>query len=194
MSKVKRMTESVAEECAAQIVNEAIAYNKIGIQLKNIWIGKILDHWILQENKQESLPESERVYYNLFQHGKVMDEVRNLNVDNGIGSLLDLLTKVDNSPVKKIITEKKEEEVKITGLALRAEWEKEFKDMTDKQKIDKCSAWLSCGCPKRAIPVFVFTHIKTLDEELKVKMRNAYKIGQEKVSHWSQGLVRNYSE
>ena len=194
MTVVKIMTEDVAEECAAQIVNEAIAYNKIGIQLKNIWIGKILDHWILQENKQESLPESERVYYNLFQHGKVMDEVRNLNIDNGIGSLLDLLTKVDNSPVKKIITEKKEEEVKITGLALRAEWEKEFGFMTDRQKIDKCSAWLSCGCPKRAIPSFVFNHVKTLDEELKTKMRNAYKIGQEKVSHWSQSLVRNYSE
>ncbi len=194
MSAVKRMTEDVAEECAAQIVNEAIAYNKIGIQLKNIWIGKILDHWILQENKQESLPEPERVYYNLFQHGKVMDEIRNLNIDNGIGSLLDFLTNVDNSPVKKTITEKKEDEVKITGLALRVEWEKEFKVMTDKQKIDKCSAWLSCGCPKRVIPVFIFTHVKTLDEELKAKMRNAYKIGQEKVSHWSQSLVRNYSE
>ena len=95
MSEVKRMTQEEAEEYAVQIVNEAIAFNKVGIQLKNIWIGKILDHWILKENRQESLPESDRVYYNLFQHSKVMNEIRNLNVDNGIGSLLDLLTNAD---------------------------------------------------------------------------------------------------
>ncbi len=68
MNKVKRMTQEEAEEYAVQIVHEAIAFNKIGIQLKNIWIGKILDHWILKENRQESLPVSERTYYNLYQH------------------------------------------------------------------------------------------------------------------------------
>ena len=110
MSEVKRMTQEEAEECALQIVNEAIAFNKVGIQLKNIWIGKFLDHLILKENRQESLPESDRVYYNLFQHSKVMNEIRNLNVDNGIGSLLDLLTKVDNSPIKRMRVEKPEKD------------------------------------------------------------------------------------
>jgi len=110
MSEVKRITQEEAEECAVQIVNEAIAFNKVGIQLKNIWIGKILDHWILKENRQESLPESDRVYYNLFQHSKVMNEIRNLNVDNGIGSLLDFLTNVDNSPIKRMSEKKPEKE------------------------------------------------------------------------------------
>ena len=119
MSEVKRMTQEEAEECAAQIVNEAIAFNKFGIQLKNIWIGKILDHLILKENRQESLHESDRVYYNLFQHSKVTDEIRNLNVGNGIGSLLDLLTNVDNSPVKRMSVmkpEKEENKIDFAGL------------------------------------------------------------------------------
>jgi len=110
MSEVKRMTQEGAEECAAQIVNEAIVFNKVGIQLKNIWIGKILDHLILKENRQESLPESDRVYYNLFQHSKVINEIRNLNVDNGIGSLLDLLSNLDNSPIKRTSEKKPEKE------------------------------------------------------------------------------------
>ena len=110
MSEVKRMTQEEAEECALQIVNEAIAFNKVGIQLKNIWIGKILDHLILKENRQESLPESDRVYNNIFQHSKVINEIRNLNVDNGIGSLLDLLTKVGNSPIKRMSKKKPETE------------------------------------------------------------------------------------
>ena len=110
MSEVKRMTQEEAEECALQIVNEAIAFNKVGIQLKNIWIGKILDHLILKENRQESLHESDRVYYNLFQHSKVINEIRNLNVDNGIGSLLDLLSNLDNSPIKRTSEKKPEKE------------------------------------------------------------------------------------
>ena len=119
MSEVKRMTKEEIEECAAQIVNEAIAFNKVGIQVKNIWIGKILDHLILKENRQESLHESDRVYYNLFQHRKVTDEIRNLNVGNGIGSLLDLLTNVDNSPIKRMSVmkpEKEENKIDFAGL------------------------------------------------------------------------------
>ena len=119
MSEVKRMTQEEAEECAAQIVNEAIAFNKVGIQVKNIWIGKILDHLILKENRQESLHESDRVYYNLFQHSKVTDEIRNLNVGNGIGSLLDLLTNVDNSQNKRMSVkkpEKDENKIDFAGL------------------------------------------------------------------------------
>ena len=119
MSEVKRMTQEEVEEYAAQIVNEAIAFNKVGIQLKNIWIGKILDQLILKENRQESLHESDRVYYNLFQHSKVTHEIRNLNVGNGIGSLLDLLTNVDNSPVKRMSVmkpEKEENKIDFAGL------------------------------------------------------------------------------
>ena len=193
MKEVALMTESIAEQCAAEIVEELIVYNKIKMNVKNLWIGKILDHWILQQNRQGSLPESERVFYNLFQHSKVMDAVRSLNTGNGIESLLSFLSHVDNSPIQKTLINKQEEEQKLSGAALRAEWEKEFNTMTTQQKMDKCSAWLTCGCPKASIPTFVFDHIKTLDDALKERMRGAYKVGQDKVSYWSKGLVGNYS-
>lgn len=117
----ERMDQATAEECAEQIVTEAIAYNKIGIQLKNIWIGKILDHWIVQESKQEQLPVDDRNYYNLFQHSKVMDEVKNLNMNNGIGSLLDFLSNVDNSRVERVVEKKLEQEMQVDFAGL---WDK----------------------------------------------------------------------
>lgn len=117
----QRMNQETAEECAAAIVNEAIAYNKIGIQLKNIWIGKILDHWIVQESQQEQLPVDDRNYYNLFQHSKVMNEVKNLNMNNGIGSLLDFLSNVDNSRVERVVEKKLEQEMQIDFAGL---WDK----------------------------------------------------------------------
>jgi len=117
----QRMDQATAEECAEQIVTEAIAYNKIGIQLKNIWIGKILDHWIIQESQQEQLPVDDRNYYNLFQHSKVMDEVKNLNMNNGIGSLLDFLSNVDNSRVERVVEKKLEEEMQVDFAGL---WDK----------------------------------------------------------------------
>jgi len=117
----QRMDQATAEECAEQIVTEAIAYNKIGIQLKNIWIGKILDHWIVQESQQEQLPVDDRNYYNLFQHSKVMDEVKNLNMNNGIGSLLDFLSNVDNSRVERVVEKKLEEEMQVDFAGL---WDK----------------------------------------------------------------------
>ena len=141
MNEFKRMTQEEAEEYAAQIVHEAIAFNRVSIQLKNIWIGKILDHWILKENTQESLPESDRVYYNLFQHSKVMNEIRNLNVDNGIGSLLDLLTNVDNSPIKRINKKKPEKEenrIDFAGL-----WDRS----SDKEKLTFFKRHDESQCP-----------------------------------------------
>jgi hypothetical protein len=117
----ERMDQETAEECAEQIVTEAIAYNKIGIQLKNIWIGKILDHWIVQESQQEQLPVDDRNYYNLFQHSKVMDEVKNLNMSNGIGSLLDFLSNVDNSRVERVVEKKLEQEMQVDFAGL---WDK----------------------------------------------------------------------
>ena len=185
MSEVKRMTQEEAEECAAQIVNEAIAFNKVGIQLKNIWIGKILDHLILKENRQESLHESDRVYYNLFQHSKIVDKIPSLNTNNGIGSLMDLLAKVDNSPIKKNMINKQVVGKKLYGPELKDERKREFNAMTAQQKIDKCSAWLTCGCPESATPSFVIEHIKTLDDTLKEKMRDDFKIGQDKVGYWN---------
>ena len=147
MSEVKRMNQEEAEECATQIVNQAIAFNKVGIQVKNIWIGKILDHLILKENRQESLHESDRVYYNLFQHSKVTDEIRNLNVGNGIGSLLDLLTNVDNSPTKGMSVnkpEKEENKIDFAGL-----WDRS----SDEEKLTFFKRHDESQCPASTIYV-----------------------------------------
>ena len=185
MSEENRMTKEIAEECAEEIVNKAVAYGKIKPNVKNIWKGEILDYWIVQNGKQESLSESDRVYYNLFQHSKIVDKIPSLNTNNGIGSLMDLLAKVDNSPIKKTMVNKKEEGLRLNSLELRDEWKREFNTMTDHQKIDKCSAWLTCGCPESATPSFVIEHIKTLDDVLKEKMRDDYKIGHDKVGYWN---------
>jgi len=142
-----QMTKEIAEECAASIVTEAIAYNKIGIQLKNIWIGKILDHWIVQESKQEAFAKNDRNYYNLFQHSKVMDEVKNLNVTNGIGSLLDFLSNVDNSRVERITDKPNKTEFQIDYAGMwdksSAEEKLTFFKRNDESKCPTGTKWIA---------------------------------------------------
>jgi len=142
-----QMTKEIAEECAASIVTEAIAYNKIGIQLKNIWIGKILDHWIVQESKQEAFAKKDRNYYNLFQHSKVMDEVKSLNVTNGIGSLLDFLSNVDNSRVERITDKPKKPEFQIDYAGMwdksSAEEKLTFFKRNDESKCPTGTKWIA---------------------------------------------------
>ena len=144
---VQQMTKEIAEECAASIVTEAIAYNKIGIQLKNIWIGKILDHWIVQESKQEAFAKKDRNYYNLFQHSKVMDEVKNLNVTNGIGSLLDFLSNVDNSRVERITDKPNKPEFQIDYAGMwdksSAEEKLTFFKRNDESKCPTGTKWIA---------------------------------------------------
>ena len=144
---VQQMTKEIAEECAASIVTEAIAYNKIGIQLKNIWIGKILDHWIVQESKQEAFAKKDRNYYNLFQHSKVMDEVKNLNVTNGIGSLLDFLSNVDNSRVERITDKPNKTEFQIDYAGMwdksSAEEKLTFFKRNDESKCPTGTKWIA---------------------------------------------------
>lgn len=101
MNKEQMSIEDV-EDCAKQIAEEAIVFNKIPMQQKNLWISKILDHIALKEDKQQQLPEKERLFFNTWQHMKIMDEVKSLNTGNGIGSLLEIITKVDNSRVNRI--------------------------------------------------------------------------------------------
>jgi hypothetical protein len=185
------MTKEIAEECAEEIVNKAIAYCKIKPNVKNIWKGEILDYWILQNGKQESLSEPERDYYNLFQHSKIVAKIPSLDTNNGIGSLMDLLAKVDNSPIKKPIVNKQEEVRILNGLEQIDERKREFNALANRQKIDKCSAWLTCGCPESAIPSFVIEHIKTLDDKIKEKMREDFKVGQDKVSYWYKNLSKS---
>ena len=142
-----QMTKEIAEECAASIVTEAIAYNKIGIQLKNIWIGKILDHWIVQESKQEAFAKKDRNYYNLFQHSKVMDEVKSLNVTNGIGSLLDFLSNVDNSRVERITDKPNKPEFQIDYAGMwdksSAEEKLTFFKRNDESKCPTGTKWIA---------------------------------------------------
>jgi hypothetical protein len=103
-----------------------------------------------------------------------------------------LLAKVDNSPIKKTIINKQEEYSRLNGLELRDEWKREFNTMQVHQKNDKCSAWLTSGCPEKSIPPFVFEYIKTLGDTLKEKMRDDFKIGQDKVGYWNKSLASGF--
>ena len=192
MREENPMTKEIAEECAEEIVNKAVAYGKIKPNVKNIWKGEILDYWIVQNGKQESSPESDRVYYNLFQHSKIVDKIPSLNTNDGIAPLMALLAKVDNSPIKKTIINKQEEGPRLYGVELRDEWKREFNTMQVQQKNDKCSKWLTSGCPKKSIPPFIFEYIKTLGDTLMEKMREDFKVGQDKVGYWNKNVSSSF--
>ena len=63
MNKEQMSIEDV-EDCAKQIVEEAIVFNKIPMQQKNLWISKILDHIALKEDKQQQLDNKDDVEQN----------------------------------------------------------------------------------------------------------------------------------
>ena len=120
MTKNQMSIEEV-EDCAKQMANEAVLFAKIGINSKNLWIDKILDHIALREGKQEQLPEKDRIYFNIWQHMKIMDEIKSLNTSHGIGALLEIITKADNSRVDRVSETKPEIENKIDFAGL---WDK----------------------------------------------------------------------
>ncbi len=105
-----------------------------------------------------------------------------------------LLAKVDNSPIKKTMINKQQEGPILSGLELRDEWKREFNTMQVQQKNDKCSKWLISGCPKKSIPPFIFEYIKTLGDTLMEKMREDFKVGQDKARYWNKNLSSSFFE
>jgi hypothetical protein len=158
------MTEDGVNKRATEIVNELIVYNKIKISVKNIWAEKIID-FLLNEKKD----------YNLFQHSKVMKSIPNYPAEEGIAQLLENITHVNSVPEANMLEDKKSE------LSVKEQWDVDFNYMTFAQQYEKACGWLSCGCPERAIPVFIMNWVKSLAEEKQIaEMREKYKIGRKR--------------
>ena len=147
MNQTKRFTEEEFNECAAEITKEALAFNRIGSHLSNIWKERLLSFWILKEAKQENLPESKRIYYNLHQHSKAMEVVRKIDTKNGIEAMLNFLENVDNSRVERITekTNQQDFQVDYAGMWDRSNAEQKltfFKDH-DESKCPTGTKWIA---------------------------------------------------
>jgi len=163
------------EECATDIVSEFIVYNKIKMNVKNIWIEKLIEFFGLEK------PD-----YNLFQHSKVMAAVKNIPSENGIGDLLEFLKRVDNKAPQKL-EDKKE---KLTGQELKDYLEKEFHSMNFGDKVKKTSGWFTCGCPEGRLPKYLLEWVKTIDDKDILKdLRERYTIGRDKWNSISRSQV-----
>jgi hypothetical protein len=155
------MTEDSVNKRASEIVNELIVYNKIKMSVKNIWAEKIIDFLL-----------NEKTDYNLFQHSKIMKSIPSIPANEGIAQLLEMFTNVNSVPEENMLEEKKSE------LPVKEQWKVDFNYMTFAQQYEKACGWLSCGCPERAIPVFIMDWVKCLAEEKQIaEMREKYKIG-----------------
>jgi hypothetical protein len=72
-------------------------------------------------------------------------------------------------------------EDKKSELSVKEQWDVDFNYMTFAQQYEKACGWLSCGCPERAIPVFIMNWVKSLAEEKQIaEMREKYKIGRKR--------------
>ena len=163
------------EECATDIVSEFIVYNKIKMNVKNIWIEKLIEFFGLEK------PD-----YNLFQHSKVMAAVKNIPSENGIGDLLEFLKRVDNEAPQKL-KDKKEE---LTGQELKDYLEKEFHSMNFGDKVKKTSGWFTCGCQEGRLPKYLLEWVKTIDDKDILKdLRERYTIGRDKWNSISRSQV-----
>ena len=143
----ERMKKEEVEDCARLMAEEAVVYGKIGVQLKNFWVSKILDHIALREGKQEHLPEEDRIYFNTWQHMKIMDEIPNLNMTNGIAALLVFITKADNSRVDKVAEKTNQPEFQIDYAGM---WDKSsakdkltFFKRNDESKCPSGTKWIA---------------------------------------------------
>jgi len=163
------------EECATDIVSEFIVYNKIKMNVKNIWIEKLIEFFGLEK------PD-----YNLYQHSKVMEAVKNIPSENGIGDLLEFLKRVDNEVPQKL-EDKKE---KLTGQELLAYLEKEFHSMNFSDKVKKTTGWFTCGCPESRLPIYIMEWVKTIDDgDILKNLREQYSIGRDKWNSISHSKV-----
>ena len=147
MNQTKRFTEEEFNECAAEITKEALAFNRIGSQVSNIWKERLLSFWILKEAKQENLPESKRIYYNLHQHSKAMEVVRKIDTKNGIEAMLNFLENVDNSRVERITKKTNQPEFQIDYAGMwdksSAEEKLTFFKRNDESKCPTGTKWIA---------------------------------------------------
>ena len=157
------MTQNEAERWADELVKEMICYNKI----------KKIVKFLIDEKKD----------YNQFQNDKVMRSIPTMAVDEGIGGLLEFMSRTNSILESHRLEDKKQN---LSGSQLKAQWKREFLSMSFNDQVDKATGWLTCGCPESSVPKFVMDWVKELnDKNLLDVMRKNFKIGRDKWNHIS---------
>ena len=90
------MNEEEVNAVANELVEELIVFNKIKMNVKNIWATKLIDFFL-----------SEKQDYNLFQHSRVMKKIPKIPAD-GIQALLELIRQQNNQMETKLIPQRTE--------------------------------------------------------------------------------------
>ena len=169
------MNKDGATGCAEEIVQEFIVFNKIKMNVKNIWQQKLIEFFGVDK------PD-----YSLYQHSKVMEAVKNIPSENGIGDLLEFLKRVDDVVPQKLENKKE----KLTGQELLAYLEKEFHSMNFSDKVKKTTGWFTCGCPESRLPIYIMEWVKTIDDgDILKNLREQYSIGRDKWNSISHSKV-----
>lgn len=160
----------VAEKCAEDIVNKMCVYGKIALAEKNLWANEIVEYL-----------QTKKVGYTPIQHNKVVDVIRSMDFNHGIEILLNYIKNVQDETLQIEAPKEEASPVEI------------FELMSHEEKINKCKAWLTCGCPKRAIPNYIYDYLKVLDEDTKAEMRKLFVQGQERALE-NRGAVKSLAK
>lgn len=127
------MTEEEVNVIANEIVEELIVFNKIKMNVKNIWATKLIDFFL-----------SEKQDYNLFQHSKVMKKIPKIPAD-GIQALLELIKQQNNQMETKLISQHSDVQIDYAGI-----WDKSndkakecFYDTFNAKDIPMATKWIS---------------------------------------------------
>lgn len=160
----------VAEKCAEDIVNKMCVYGKITLAEKNLWANEIVEYL-----------QTKKVGYTPIQHNKVVDVIRSMDFNHGIDILLNYIKNVQDETLQIEAPKEEASPVEI------------FELMSHEEKINKCKAWLTCGCPKRAIPNYIYDYLKVLDEDTKAEMRKLFVQGQERALE-NRGAVKSLAK
>ena len=127
------MNEEEVNTMANELVEELIVFNKIKMNVKNIWATKLIDFFL-----------SEKQDYNLYQHSKVMKKIPKVSAD-GIQALLELIKQQNNQMETKMIAQHTEAQVDYSGIWNKSnEKAKEcFYDTFDSKDIPSSTKWIS---------------------------------------------------
>lgn len=127
------MTEEEVNTMANELVEELIVFNKIKMNVKNIWATKLIDFFL-----------SEKQDYNLYQHSKVMKKIPKVPAD-GIQALLELIKQQNNQMETKMIAQHTEAQIDYADI-----WDKSnekakecFYDTFDPKDIPPSTKWFS---------------------------------------------------
>jgi len=127
------MTEDEVNTLANELVEELIVFNKIKMNVKNIWATKLIDFFL-----------SEKQDYNLFQHSKVMKSIPKIPAD-GIQALLELIKQQNNQMETKLISNTTHSKPNYSKI-----WDKSdekakacFYDTFDPQDVSPATKWFS---------------------------------------------------